>query len=165
LLSNVNWKHAVKTAIAAGLCLALVRVLKLEQGYWACVSTIVVMQSEKTATLVASRDRLVGTAIGALVGWGTAYVWSGHLIIYALAVLMCMMAPEMIGLKGAGKLAGVAVTIILLVPSTASHWVVARNRFLEVSFGIVVALVVSQVLWRDRANTKADPPPAAKDGN
>jgi uncharacterized membrane protein YgaE (UPF0421/DUF939 family) len=139
----------MKTAIAAGLCLVLVRVLKLEQGYWACVSTIVVMQSEKTATLVASRDRLVGTAIGALVGWGTAYVWNGHLIVYALAVLVCMMTPEMIGLKGAGRLAGVAVTIILLVPSTASHWIVVRNRFLEVSFGIVVALLVSQVLWRD----------------
>jgi uncharacterized membrane protein YccC len=155
LFADVNWKHGVKTAIAAAVCLALVRVFGFPQGYWACVATIVVMQSETAATLTASRDRLVGTAMGALVGWGTATLWHGHLIVYAVAVLVCMVVPEAIGLKGAGRLAGVAASIILLVPTTAPHWVVARDRFLEVSFGIVVALVVSQSLWRKTTTAKA----------
>lgn len=149
LLADVNWKHGLKTAIAAGICLALVRVFRFPEGYWACVATIVVMQSETAATLTASRDRVVGTAVGALVGWAAAALWHGHLIVYVVAVLVCMIVPEIVGLKGAGRLAGVAATIILLVPSTAPHWVVARDRFLEVSFGIIVALVVSQTLWRD----------------
>src|SRR5260370_5598796 len=134
--------------VAAGLGLSLVRVFGFSQGYWACVTAVIVMQSERAATLTAARDRLVGTAVGALVGWGTAIVWHGHLIVYAIAVLICMVIPELMGLKGAGRLAGVAATIILLVPSSASHWRIALDRFLEVSFGIVVALVVSQVLWR-----------------
>ncbi len=157
LLNNVNWKHGLKTAIAAGLCLALVRVFRLQQGYWACVAAVVVMQSETAATLTASRDRLVGSALGALVGWGAATVWHGHLIVYAVAVLICMVIPEVMGLKSAGRLAGVTTTIILLIPSTASHWEVARYRFLEVSFGIVVALVVSQVLWRETISETAPP--------
>jgi uncharacterized membrane protein YccC len=147
-LDRVNWRHAVKTAIAAGICLVLVRLLGFKQGYWACISTIVVMQSETGATLAASRDRLAGTAIGALVGWGTAYLWHGHVLAYAVAVLLCMALLDLMGLKGAGRLAGVAATIVLLVPSTATHAVVAWDRFLEVSFGIVVALVVSQAVWR-----------------
>ncbi|CAN5725796.1 hypothetical protein BH10ACI4_BH10ACI4_19360 [soil metagenome] len=145
---DVNWKHGVKTALAAGICLVLARMLKLYQPYWACVSTIVVMQSETAATITASRDRVVGTAVGALVGWGAAYLWHGNFLAYALAVLVCMVVPELIGLKGAGRLAGVAATIILLVPTSFSFGVVARDRFLEVSFGIVVALVVSHALWR-----------------
>ena len=157
LLADVNWKHGMKTAIAAAVCLALVRVFGFQQGYWACVATIVVMQSETAATLTASRDRLVGTAVGALVGWGAASLWHGHLIVYAVAVLVCMVVPEVMGLKGAGRLAGVAATIIILVPTTAPHWVVARDRFLEVSFGIVVALVVSQSLWRDRSAVRVLP--------
>jgi len=157
LLADVNWKHGVKTAVAAAVCLALVRVFGFPQGYWACVATIVVMQSETTATFKASRDRLVGTAIGALVGWGAATVWHGHLLVYAVAVLICMVAPEAMGLKSPGRLAGVAATIILLVPNTEPHWVTARDRFLEVSFGIVVALVVSQSLWRDSAAVKVLP--------
>jgi uncharacterized membrane protein YccC len=157
LFADVNWKHGAKTAIAAAICLALVRVFRFPQGYWACVAAIVVMQSERAATVTASRDRLVGTAVGALVGWAAATLWQGHLIVYAVAVLVCMVVPEMIGLKGAGRLGGVAATIILLVPSMEPHWVVARDRFLEVSFGIVVALVVSQTLWRDSSVAKVLP--------
>jgi uncharacterized membrane protein YccC len=74
VLKKVNWRQGLKTAIAAGICLALVRVLHFKQGYWACVSTIVVMQSESTDTFKASRDRLIGTALGALAGWGAASV-------------------------------------------------------------------------------------------
>jgi uncharacterized membrane protein YccC len=154
LLDEVNWKHGLKIAVAAGICLALVRVFGFSQGYWACVTAIVVMQSERAATLTVSRDRLVGSAVGALVGWGTATVWHGHLIVYAIAVLICMVIPEVMGLKGAGRMAGVAATIVLLVPSTASHGRIALDRFLEVSFGIVVALVVSQVLWRETSTAK-----------
>jgi uncharacterized membrane protein YgaE (UPF0421/DUF939 family) len=149
LFANVNWKHGIKTAIGAGICLALVRVFRFSQGFWACVTTIVVMQSETAATLTASRDRLVGTALGVLIGWAAATLWHGHLIVYAVVVLICIVLPEMMGLQSAGRLAGVAASIVLLVPNTAPHWMIARDRFLEVSFGVVVALVVSQTLWRD----------------
>jgi uncharacterized membrane protein YccC len=148
LLTKVNWKHGFKTAIAAGLCLALARIFRLHQGYWACVSAIVVMQSETAATVIASRERLVGTAIGALTGWLIAIYWHGHLLIYVVAVLICMWAPEALGLKNAGRLAGVAATIILLVPASAAYWRIALDRFLEVSLGILVALAVSQTIWR-----------------
>jgi uncharacterized membrane protein YccC len=152
---DVNWRHGVKTALAAAICLVLVRWFGFVQGYWACVTAVVVMQSETAATLVASRDRLVGTAVGALVGWGAAEIWHANVLVYAAAVLLCMVTPELMGLKGAGRMAGVAATIILLVPSSASHGVVARDRFLEVSFGIVVALVVSQTLWRQTTMAKS----------
>jgi uncharacterized membrane protein YccC len=159
------------------VCLALTRVLRFHEGYWACISTVVVMQSETRATVSASRDRLVGTAVGALVGWGAATWWHGHLLVYAVAILIGMVVPDAMGLKGAGRLAGVAVSIIMLVPNPTSHWVVARDRFLEVSFGIVVALLVSKLIWGDtvdkvdlpggraKANAEAGPPPAAKDDN
>jgi uncharacterized membrane protein YccC len=147
LRDKVNWRHGLKTALAAGICLALVRLLKLQQGYWACVSAIVVMQSETAATLAASRDRLVGTALGAVLGWAAASVWHGHLWVYVVTILLCMLLPQTVGLEGAGRLAGVTTTIVLLVPSSAPHARVARDRFLEVSLGIIVSLVVSHVLW------------------
>lgn len=146
-LDKVNWKHGLKTAIAAGICLGLARVVGLSPGLWACMSAIVVMQSEAADTLAASRDRLVGTAIGALVGLGASYFWTGRLIVYAVAVLVCMVLTEMVGSKSAGRLAGMTVTIVLLAANSRAHWEVAYDRFLEVGFGILVALVVSKVLW------------------
>ena len=153
LLDRVNWRHGLKTAIAAAICLALVRLLKFEQGYWAIVSTIVVMQSETAATLMASWDRLIGTALGAVLAWLTATVWQGHLFIYAVMILLCMLISEMIGSKTAGRMAGVTASIILLVPNSAPHARVAMDRFLEVSFGILVSLAVSQLIWRHTTPT------------
>jgi uncharacterized membrane protein YgaE (UPF0421/DUF939 family) len=152
LRERVNWKHCLKTAIAAAISLVLVRALKLPQGFWACVSAIVVMQSETAATLAASLDRLVGTALGALLGWIAAEVWgSDHLLTYTVTVLLCMLLPAVIGLKsaGAGRMAGVTASIVLLVPSSDSYSRLALTRFLEVSLGIVVALVVSHVTSDD----------------
>jgi uncharacterized membrane protein YccC len=156
LLQRVDWKQGVKTAIAAGVCLALVRVLRFKQGYWACVSAIVVMQSGSADTLKASRDRLVGTALGALAGWATVSIWQGHLLVFAAMVMVLTVSLQMLGFEKAGRLAGVTATIILLAPSSEPHWVVARDRFLEVSFGILVSLAVSQVIWRDSGSTAKD---------
>lgn len=149
LLSRVNWKHGIKTTVAACLCLVLGRVFRLSQGYWACVSAIVVLQSTVQDTWTTSRDRIVGTAIGAVIGWGAGNVWHGRSLVYAFAILLCMVVPQLMQLKNAGRMAGVAATIIMLIPSHLPYWKVAAERFFEVSFGVLVALAVSRTLWRE----------------
>src|SRR5580698_10923653 len=61
-------KQAVKTAIAGAISLAITNLFHLPEGYWAAISALIVMQSNVGATLNASRTRLAGTAIGAIVG-------------------------------------------------------------------------------------------------
>lgn len=41
----------------------------------AAVSAIVVMASDNTVTFASCRYRIIGTAIGALLGWVTFYAW------------------------------------------------------------------------------------------
>lgn len=125
----------------------LTRLLGLQQGYWASISAVVVMQSERGATVRASRDRLVGTAIGALLGWLAGGLWHDDVVLYAATILLCMLLPAALGFRDAGRLAGVAATIILLVPSRLPRWIMARDRFFEVSFGILVALLISHPAW------------------
>jgi uncharacterized membrane protein YccC len=149
LLTKVNWKHGIKTTLAACLCLVLGRWFRLSQSYWACISAIVVMQSTVQDTWTTSRDRIVGTAVGAVVGWGAAILWHGNSLVYALAILLCMAVPQMMRLKNAGRLAGVAASIIMLIPSSVPYWKVAAGRFFEVSFGVLIALMVSRTLWRE----------------
>lgn len=149
MLAKVNWKHGIKTTVAAFLCLVLGRRLRLSQEYWACISSIVAMQSTVRDTWETARDRLVGTAIGAVIGWGAAHVWHQHSLMYALAILICVVIPQMMGLTKAGRLAGVAASIVMLIPGQIPYWEIAERRFVEVSFGVLVAVAVSQTLWRD----------------
>jgi len=92
--------------------------LRLPGGYWAAISAIVVMQSEVGATVTACRDRLGGTIIGSLIGWLTALVWHDSIAVFGLAVLVVMVLCAALSLQNAGRLAGVTVAIIVLIPHT-----------------------------------------------
>jgi uncharacterized membrane protein YccC len=133
--------QGVRTGFVAALCYWLTQKFGLREGYWAAISAIVVMQSEFGATVTAARDRLIGTAIGGLLGWVCASIWSGHVFIYAAGVFLSMFVCWALNLGPAGRLTGVTVSIITLVAHTTSTGVMAMHRFLEVSLGIVMALV------------------------
>jgi uncharacterized membrane protein YgaE (UPF0421/DUF939 family) len=141
---------AFKTGVAAVLCLWLGHLFRLSHSYWAAISAIVVMGSDSAVTLISCRDRLIGTAIGALLGWGTFYVWHGHYVVYGLAVMLCLLACSLLEFEKAGRLAGVALTIIVLIKLDGGPGQAALARFLEVSLGIIVALAVTVLVFPER---------------
>lgn len=141
---------AFKTSVAAVLCLWLGNLFGLTHSYWAAISAIVVMGSDSPVSLATCRDRLIGTAVGALVGWGASYVWHGHYLVYGLAVLICLLVCNTLEFEKAGRLAGVALTIIVLIQFDGGPGAAALARFLEVGLGIVVALAVTLLLFPQR---------------
>ncbi len=142
--------HAAKTALAAALCWWLALRFGLHDGYWGSISAIIVMQSNVGATVTASRDRLLGTFIGALFGFAFSLFgappWN-----YILAVLLAVVVSGLLGMRDSARLACVTITIIMLVPSSAARWSLALDRVLEVLFGIVMALAVTTLILPDRA--------------
>ncbi|MES2221940.1 MAG: FUSC family protein [Acidobacteriota bacterium] len=143
---RLSLQQALRTALAAALAYWIATLLHLPGGYWAAISAIVVMQSEVGATLLASRDRLAGTALGAVAGLLTASVWHHSLLVFAFGVFVVMISCTALNYKNAGRLGGVTVAIIVLIPYPGPLWHIALQRFLEVSLGIVTSLVVA-VAW------------------
>ena len=148
-------KGALKTGLAAVLCMWLGNMLGLVHSYWAAVSAIVVMGFDSTLSFATCRDRILGTAIGAFLGWGTCYVWHGHYLIYGLAVAVCIFVCSAFAYDKAGRLAAVALSIIVLVKLDGGPAQAALARFLEVEFGILVALAVTLLVFPSRPE-KAD---------
>ena len=145
--------HAAKTALAATLCWWLALHLGLHDGYWGSISAIIVLQSNFGSTITASRDRILGTLIGSLFGFSFSLIgvlpWN-----YIGAVLAAVIVCGLLGLRSSSRLAGVTITIVMLVQSTGSHWIVALHRVGEVLLGIVVALAVSTFVFPDRARLR-----------
>ena len=145
--------HAAKTALAAALCWWLATRFGLHDGYWGAISAIIVLQSNFGSTITASRDRLLGTLIGALLGFSFslfgALPWN-----YLLAVVAAVTVCGLLGFRSSSRLAGVTITIVMLVPQTGSHWTVALDRVGEVVLGIIVALAVSTFIFPDRARLR-----------
>jgi uncharacterized membrane protein YccC len=140
---RLSLQQGIRTAVAAVLAYWITELLHLPGGYWASISSIVVMQSEVGATMVASRDRIAGTALGATVGLLTSLVWHHSLPVFGLAVLVVMVLCAALSYKNAGRLGGVTVAIIVLIHFPGPLWQIALQRFLEVSVGIVVSLLVA----------------------
>jgi uncharacterized membrane protein YccC len=145
--------HATKTALAAALCWWLAMRFGLHDGYWGAISAIIVLQSNFGSTIGASRDRLLGTLIGAAFGFSFSLFgtlpWN-----YLLAVLAAVTVCGLLGFRSSSRLAGVTITIVMLVGQGGSHWTVALDRVSEVILGILVALAVSTLVFPDRARLR-----------
>jgi uncharacterized membrane protein YgaE (UPF0421/DUF939 family) len=141
---------SIRTTAASTLSFLVARLLRQPEFYWAPISTIVILLSPIDPLSVAWQ-RFAGTALGALLGaliasclqqnW-TAFMW----LIYGAGILLCGMLCAVLRLAVAYRFAAITLTIVLLVPHDNSPWVVASHRFVEVSLGIAVALMVT-VVW------------------
>ena len=141
---------AAKTALAAALCWWLALRFGLHDGYWGSISAIIVLQSNVGATVTASRDRLLGTLMGAAFGFAFS-VFGAPPWNYILAILLAIVVCGLLGLRNSSRLACVTITIIMLVPKVGPRWGLALDRVGEVLLGIVVALAVTTLVFPDRA--------------
>jgi uncharacterized membrane protein YccC len=145
--------HASKTALAAALCWWISTRFGLPDGYWGAISAIIVLQSNFGATVSASRNRILGTLIGAALGFSFTLVgalpWNFILAVF-LAVIVC----GLLGMRNSSRLAGVTISIVMLVHKGGSQWTVALVRVMEVVLGILVAVAISTLVFPDRARLR-----------
>ena len=145
--------HAAKTALAAALCWWLALRFGWRDGYWGSISAIIVLQSNVGATVSASRDRLLGTLIGAAIGFAFSFFgvlpWN-----FIVAILVAIIVCGLLGLRNSSRLAGVTIAIIMLVHKDGPRLELAADRVFEVIMGIIVALVVTTVIFPDRARMR-----------
>ena len=73
---------------------------------------------------------------------------------YILAVLVAIVVCGLLGLRNSSRLAGVTITIIMLVHREGPRWGLAMDRVGEVILGIVVALAVTTLVFPDRARLR-----------
>jgi uncharacterized membrane protein YgaE (UPF0421/DUF939 family) len=137
---------SARATVAAVASLLLARALKLPESYWAPISTIVILLSTADP-LALAWQRFVGTALGAVVAAIIATFFHPTWIVYGLGIFVCGILSALLRIGDAYRFAAITLSIVLLIAHPHSPWIVALHRFIEVSLGIAVALLVSRV-WR-----------------
>jgi uncharacterized membrane protein YgaE (UPF0421/DUF939 family) len=138
--------HSIRTAVAAVGSLLIARFCRLPESYWAAVTAIVIMQSTLGAAWTVSKQRFVGTALGAAMGalltpyaaQNVAAFGAGEFVLGLICALL------RIG-RNAFRYAGITLAIVMLVARAEPAWMIAIHRFLEISVGIVVGLLLTAV--------------------
>jgi uncharacterized membrane protein YgaE (UPF0421/DUF939 family) len=136
---------SLRTAFAAVAAMLLARLLQMPEYYWAPISTIVIVQSTIPPHTL-GWQRFVGTAMGAVLGAALATYFPATALVYGLGILLCGILARCLRVGGAYRFAAITLSIILLIPHPHNAWITGLHRFLEVSVGIAVALVVT-TLW------------------
>ena len=132
--------------MATVVSMLLARGLRLPEFYWAPISTVVILLSTINP-LTLGWQRFVGTALGAVVGAVIASFFQPSWIVYGVGIFVCGILTAVLRLGNAYRFAGITLSIVLLIAHTSGPWTVAWHRFLEVSLGIAVALVMTLV-WK-----------------
>ncbi|HSS99256.1 MAG TPA: FUSC family protein [Terriglobales bacterium] len=145
-VTRASAMNAARTAVATLASLMLARLLKLNEFYWAPISTIVILLST-IDPLSGSWQRFVGTALGAALGALIATFFRVGWAIYGAGIFICGILCAILRIKESYRIAAITLSIVLLITHGSAPWMVALHRFIEVSIGIAVALLVTTV-WK-----------------
>jgi uncharacterized membrane protein YgaE (UPF0421/DUF939 family) len=149
-ISRAALMNSARATVASVASLLLARILKLPESYWAPISTIVILFSTINP-LTLAWQRFAGTALGAALGALIATYLHPNWIVYGMGIFGCGILCALLRIDSAYRFAAITLTIVLLVAHTRPPWIVAAHRFVEVSLGIAVALLVT-AMWPVPAN-------------
>lgn len=145
--------HALKTGLAAVLCYGLTEALHIEFGYWAVISTIIVMQMNVADAIEMGLYRLIGTLIGAVMGIAAILLlpdtMTGNGIALFLTTAACAYLTRW---STRYKMAAITVGIVILASMGQPDRVhFALFRVLEIAIGVACAVVVALAVLPQRA--------------
>lgn len=135
--------HVVLSAVAAVVSYCAAQLFRLPEAYWAAMSSLIVMQLTLRAAFPIAVQYVVGTAIGAAVGAvSDTYFHTSVSALGAAIVLVGLLCVALRIARSAFRYANGTLVMVMLVPRSTSGGLVAFHRFLEVSIGIAVGLVL-----------------------
>jgi uncharacterized membrane protein YccC len=137
--------QTLRILTACGLAYGASKLIGLGEEFWALVTAVVVTQPGLHETLSASRDRVLGTMIGALAG--LAVIAAGQWGASSFALFWVAMVPLSIltAMKPSLRMCCVTLVIVVLVPAEGSPFARPFERIIEILVGCVASIVVCAV--------------------
>jgi uncharacterized membrane protein YccC len=160
-VSNITFgrpeaRRLIRTLSGAALSYGAARLAALPEGYWALITTLVVVtQPSLTQALGTARDQIVGAFIGGVVGMlGVLAIEHGAppLVVFAIALVpLAAVAAE----RPALRLACITLVIVVLIPAgSGPYYQRPMHRLLEILIGAASAFIVT-MLFPNRALRRA----------
>jgi uncharacterized membrane protein YgaE (UPF0421/DUF939 family) len=125
------------------LCILISRALKLEYPFYAAIAAIVAMQSSVSGSFKAGKNRMLGTFVGAIIGFVLSSIWPGSAILCALGIMMLIYVCNLLKWNDAIGVGGILVCAIMLNLDGRNPLIYSINRLIDTFIGIGVALLVN----------------------
>lgn len=137
----------IKTALAVFLSIIFSNILKLDYPFYAAIASLVCMQSNLEKTYTAGKNRLLGTFIGAVLGFVFASLFPTNALFSALGIVLLIYICNKLDWNDAISMAGIVFLGIMLNIKDNKHALVySYKRLLETLIGITIAFIVNSFI-------------------
>lgn len=136
----------IKTAISVVLSILISKAFKMEYPFYTAIASIISMQSSVEASFKAGRNRILGTLVGAAVGFICALIRPGDALIAGVGIVAVIYVCNLLQWKESASIACVVFCAIMLNLKGGSALLYSLNRILDTFVGIVVAVAVNRLI-------------------
>ncbi|MEO7039815.1 MAG: FUSC family protein [Gemmatimonadaceae bacterium] len=143
-------RHALRMGVAAAAAVWLSFALDITRGYWATITTLIVLQPYAGATMRKTLQRVGGSVLGGIIAAGLAVVARTKLVIAGVMVPFTIGSVAVLSLNYGFFVLLLTPVFVLLAEPHPGDWGVAGLRVANTLLGGAIAIAASQLLWPAR---------------
>lgn len=147
MIDRTKLGYAVRMFVGAAIAYGFSLLLHAPEAYWSLVTVFVVTQPHAAETFTASRDRVIGTLIGA--SFGLVAIELRRLGLPTVPLFAAALVPlTLISAVWPNlRISCVTLTIVFLVPAPGFGFTQPLYRIAEIVIGVLASLLVTWI-WR-----------------
>jgi uncharacterized membrane protein YccC len=146
-LHSIPARHALRMGIAAAAAVWLSFALDMTRGYWATITTLIVLQPYAGATLRRSLQRVAGSVLGGIIAAALAVVARTKLAIAGVMAPFTIASVAVLPLNYGVFVLLLTPVFVLLAEPHPGDWGLAGLRVVNTLLGGAIVLAASQLLW------------------
>lgn len=141
----------IKTALAVFICMVIFDFFNNTNGFFACIAAVMCLKDTVESSVTMGKNRLLGTAIGGIIGFLAVFILDQIEILINLRPLIAAMCISLaiyictiIKRPGSVIISCIVISAILCNYSSMDPYYYALGRMLDTSVGVVVAILVNK---------------------
>ncbi len=144
---NIKFKKIgmrnIKTAIAVCISILISEILNMEYPFYAAIASVISMQGSVEGSLKAGKNRMVGTSIGAFVGFIFSSIMPGNILFIGIGIVCVIYLCNLFNIKEASSIGCIVFCAIMINLKESNPLFYSINRLLDTFVGIIVSIVVN----------------------
>jgi uncharacterized membrane protein YccC len=146
-IAEHRWKLLLKTGICIGLTVTFTDlVFHFPYHYYALIAIVVSMQPTFGKGIKMGKQRVICTAIGAVLAWGMLHIFGNNLFTLGFGITLTIIICSYFGFTSGYTPALILFALVVLVHSSESDLYILY-RFLETLLGVIIAVVFYPLFW------------------
>lgn len=134
----------IKTALAVFLSIMVSNLIKLDYPFYAAIASLVCMQSSIEKTYITGKNRMLGTMVGAFLGFVFATLFPINAFFSAIGIIIIIFICNKLEWNDTISMAGIVFLAIMLNIKDNKHALIySYKRLFETLIGIVIAFLVN----------------------